>query len=251
MDIEVYISSGILELYVLDQLSPFERTEVEQMCVQYSEVDKEILAIEEMVEKLAVITSIQVPNNSKEKVLADIGITAPKSKIIESKSLHTGVSKFYKYWAIAASIVITLGVGYLYSIYQKIDIQHKEIAELKQQADTTKAELAILIDPAYQKINLANVDTTKKGTVAQVFWNKDDQKVFIALTTEGQLELDKQYQLWALVDGKPIDAGVIENNTKLQSAKSMSKADAFAITIEQKGGSPTPTLAALVCIANV
>jgi anti-sigma-K factor RskA len=60
-----------------------------------------------------------------------------------------------------------------------------------------------------------------------------------------QAPADKQYQLWAIVDGVPQDAGVITKNDKtirIQKMKSFGniKVNAFAITLEKEGGNPTP-----------
>jgi anti-sigma-K factor RskA len=62
-----------------------------------------------------------------------------------------------------------------------------------------------------------------------------------------QLANNKQYQLWALIDGKPKDLGVFDarqDNVMIQM-NDTKKAQAFAITIEKKGGVPTPTLDSL------
>ena len=52
----------------------------------------------------------------------------------------------------------------------------------------------------------------------------------------------KQYQLWALVGGKPVDAGVFELVSGIQRVKDIPEADAWAVTLEPKGGSISPTL---------
>jgi len=49
---------------------------------------------------------------------------------------------------------------------------------------------------------------------------------------------DKQYQLWAQIDGQMVDLGVFEHNDQLQRLKTTQKAEAFVITIEPRGGSP-------------
>jgi anti-sigma-K factor RskA len=50
---------------------------------------------------------------------------------------------------------------------------------------------------------------------------------------------DKQYQLWALMDGQPIDLGFIELDVQqkrlLVKMKNVQNAQAFAITLEQRG----------------
>jgi anti-sigma-K factor RskA len=56
---------------------------------------------------------------------------------------------------------------------------------------------------------------------------------------------DKQYQLWALLDGKPVDAGTFNVNSdsiQLQEVRNIANAQAFAITLEHKGGVRSPTL---------
>jgi anti-sigma-K factor RskA len=55
---------------------------------------------------------------------------------------------------------------------------------------------------------------------------------------------DQQYQLWALMDNQPIDLGVFEMKQEklLVKMKNVQKAQAFAITLEPKGGSTNPSL---------
>ncbi len=58
-------------------------------------------------------------------------------------------------------------------------------------------------------------------------------------------------QLWAIVEGKPVDAGMIDACSGLCKMKNISNASAFAITLEKRGGSPTPNLEQLQVIGNV
>ena len=55
---------------------------------------------------------------------------------------------------------------------------------------------------------------------------------------------DQQYQLWALLNNQTIDLGVFEVSEEklLVRMKNVQEAQAFAITLEPKGGSPNPTL---------
>ena len=59
------------------------------------------------------------------------------------------------------------------------------------------------------------------------------------------LPSDKQYQLWAIVDGKPVDGGMILTSKRgdkyrIQKMKTFGKAEAFAVTLEDEKGNPTP-----------
>ncbi|RYE01089.1 MAG: anti-sigma factor, partial [Sphingobacteriales bacterium] len=54
----------------------------------------------------------------------------------------------------------------------------------------------------------------------------------------------EQYQLWALLNGQPVDLGVFDLRQEklLVRMKGVQAAEAFAITLEPKGGSANPTL---------
>jgi anti-sigma-K factor RskA len=55
---------------------------------------------------------------------------------------------------------------------------------------------------------------------------------------------DKQYQLWAIFKGQPINLGSMEITQKrlLYAMKNVQKAEAFAISVEPKGSNPeTPS----------
>jgi anti-sigma-K factor RskA len=62
-----------------------------------------------------------------------------------------------------------------------------------------------------------------------------------------ELPSDRQYQLWALIDNDKKDLGVFDatRNNVILKMKDTKRAQAFAITIERKGGAPHPTLDSL------
>ena len=54
MDIKQYITSGILEIYVLERLEPAQMREVEAFALQYPEIRAEIDNIEQVLEDFAI-----------------------------------------------------------------------------------------------------------------------------------------------------------------------------------------------------
>ena len=65
---------------------------------------------------------------------------------------------------------------------------------------------------------------------------------------------EHQYQLWALVDGKPVDLGVFDAEDGvigLKDMKSIGTLQTFAVTLEPRGGSINPTLEKLMVIGNI
>ena len=69
------------------------------------------------------------------------------------------------------------------------------------------------------------------------------------------LPAGKQYQLWALDKGKPVDAGVLTVATAtgegIQHMKDVASAQTFAMTVEPAGGSVNPTLATMTVVGNI
>ena len=85
-----------------------------------------------------------------------------------------------------------------------------------------------------------------------------DPILYLHLAPSGLPEtpVGMQYQLWAIIDGKPVDAGMILSNSSgdkyhIQKMKSFGKAEAFAITLETQGGNATPTMDKMYVIAKV
>ncbi len=101
--------------------------------------------------------------------------------------------------------------------------------------------LAFYQNPDYLKINLTNVDG-KPDALVQLFWSKSTHYVYTSDISLPKPPEGKQYQLWAIVDGKPVSAGMLTAKNTPEQMSAFVKADAFAITLEKAGGSETPTL---------
>ena len=67
---------------------------------------------------------------------------------------------------------------------------------------------------------------------------------------------DHQYQLWALVGGKPVDLGVFDKTATdstidMKEMKSLALAQAFAVTLEPRGGSVNPTMDQMMVVGTL
>ena len=81
-------------------------------------------------------------------------------------------------------------------------------------------------------------------SLTTVYWNKQTKDVFLLINALPKAAAGKQYQLWAIVDGVPVDAGMLttEGADGLVKMSNIPKAQAFAITLENAGGAKTPTM---------
>jgi anti-sigma-K factor RskA len=249
VEINEIISSGLLELYVTGSASQEERLQVEAWAEQYPEVKQELEEMEEAMEQYAISQAVEPGTDLKEKIMARIAIPAA---VTLSDSPHKepaviyAIPPLYK-WAVAASIILLLGSILLnYTFYNKYKIASKDLQvaqqEMKKQqqlAQEMKGENELMRDRHA-------VPVVMKGpgeALAKIFWMQNTGDVYVDPSNLPEAPSGMQYQLWAIVDGKPVDAGMITTEKgvyHIQKMKSFGKAQAFAITLETAGGHPAP-----------
>jgi anti-sigma-K factor RskA len=88
------------------------------------------------------------------------------------------------------------------------------------------------------RLNGLKVAPKAKATAC---WCPDSKELYFSSESLPAPPSGMEYQLWAIVDGKPVDAGMIKMDSGMQKMKQISNATAFAVTLEKTGGSLTPT----------
>lgn len=258
MDIKAYIESGIIESYVLGMADDQERAELEQLSRQHPEIRAAIDAFEVSLEQSALATPMRPAAHVKANIfneLADEFITtesAPAAKVVNMPSVNMG---WLRYVAAASVILLVVSAAtnvYFYNQFRTATAQYQalltEKSSLMAQNDALQAKgldlyqgMQIMSDPAYTKVSMPGVKADE-NKLATVFWDKKNNEVYLIANRLPQTSTDTQYQLWAIVDGKPVDAGMIDSCNGLCKMKNIKNASAFAITLEKRGGSPTPNL---------
>jgi anti-sigma-K factor RskA len=275
LDVKKYISSGILDCYVLGSSSEKEMKEVECMALIYPEIKEELNKLELIFEKFAKASAIEPPPDLRLRILteidrvkqipADTRTQLELNDRIETKT----IIPFWLKIAVAASLTLLLAVGglWIYSDQRKNYFQQRmfasdeEIRLLKNQLDLLEEERKneayityVLAHQATIKINLGGTKLSPEST-ANIYWNTETSEVFLKVNLLPSPGPDNQYQLWAIVNNNPVDMGVFEIDKTLKGVLKMpylvKNAMAFAITLEKKGGSPTPTLSAMYVIGNI
>jgi anti-sigma-K factor RskA len=169
-------------------------------------------------------------------------------------------------WLIAASVALLLlsGLGnyLLYSRLQETEA-NLEVAQSEQSryAATQQAalkerdqELAVLRSADFRAVELKGTPKAPEA-VARVYYNPKTKAVYVDVRNLPAPPSGKQYQLWALDNGKPVDAGVLASATaagdSIQQMKDIASAQAFAMTVEDAGGVASPTLSTMTVIGNL
>lgn len=187
-----------------------------------------------------------IPENPKE---------SPAKAPFKSK---TTANSWPKHYAVAASIVLTLStLGNIY-LYQRSDTMRNSLDEIATNQQETRQKLAeseqrwaLLQRPSVKSIALNGVES-HPSLKAVVLWDSEQAAVYLSATTLPKAPAGKQYQLWAIVNGIPVDAGILplHGEETLVRMRDIPKAQAFAITLEQEGGNPTPTLSEMYVVGN-
>ena len=263
MDIKAYIESGILESYVIGALTSSEEQEVSQMLSQYPELREELKLIESGLEDFAMATAIPPAPGIDQLVYNKIFDT--NSTPIVNNPITSPCKKAWNYtYAMGALLLGSLMFGgYTYynaSVQQKeLDTIREEQAiyaenynEIKDQLDDLEDFVNVTKNKDFIHIPLAGTDNAPDAA-SVVYWNPNTEEVFFTIQNLKSLAEDQQYQLWAIIDGAPVDAGVFSPGKKpiyrLKNIKG--KPAAFAVTIEPMGGLPSPTLETMQVIGNV
>lgn len=271
-DISAYIESGILELYVLGDVSPEEKLQVEAMAAKHPAIKAELGEIERSMEVYAEENAIEPAEHLRSRVLNSILTNfaddrtfeteriEPKDKVIALPAQRT--NNFYKYAFAACLALLMASIVVLISMYNKLQDSNNTIAALQSDkqhfANTVslkEGELEVLQDASFKFLKLQATPKAPTGSHITVAWSPSKKKVWIDMKSLKMPENDKehQYQLWALVGGKPIDLGVFDANADtadMKEMKSTALADAFAVTLEPKGGSPTPTMDEMMVVGK-
>lgn len=125
---------------------------------------------------------------------------------------------------------------------EKLVVLETQNQVLAQEGKALKAsyqeEVAILQNPDFKIITLAGQPDYPTAK-ALIYFDKNKKEVYLSALKLPKAPTGKQYQLWAFVNGKPVNAGLIDENGNVLKMKSFDKVEAFAISLEAAGGSTT------------
>lgn len=251
MNAQEIISSGLLDLYAAGIATDAERQQVETWRQQYPEVAAELSAIEQGLENYAMANAVAPAANVKDKLFAQIN-TVAGAPVVNINTQPGKVVTFNGWkWAAAASIALLIGSAFFnYSLYNKAETATAKLTETEQQLNTAKAEADAMKNDI--EVVKQGLQVSLKGqpqmpdAKAKIYWMTGNGDVMVDASNLPDAPAGKQYQFWAIVDGVPVDGGLIITNDKgkkfrMQKMKSFGRAEAFAISLEKEGGNTAPT----------
>jgi anti-sigma-K factor RskA len=262
MDIEKYITSGVLELYVAGLLSEKENLEVHRYAMEYPEIMAEVKAIEAAVMEVA-RTAAPATLYPFEGLGDRLGTTAG-TKVISMEKKSTNWTS-YLGWA--ASILLAIGLFWVYTQNQKLQLQiqmaevnnallEQQIADANLSLENTQNLLGLLRDKNIKVVPLGGQEVSPTS-YAKAYWNKQEQKLFIDAIGLPEPPDGMVYQVWSLKLNPltPTSIGLLEDfildNNKVFALNNPNESEAFGITLEPAGGSESPNLEQLYALGAV
>lgn len=273
MDIQSYISSGKLELFLLGELTKREREEVLSLARSYTEIQKELDELGETLFAFDDMTGVVPSQEVKDKIFSNIESDFTlneglKQNALPAETKVVPISSPWKPFAIAASITAIVASGAAFYYADKYQQKNNQFTALLQDQSVLADNLNQVRQDFYQKDvqlekfvagDFKRVEMRGEGFEMQkdarvdVLWDQIENQVFIAVNNLNELDEEFDYQLWAIGDDGPVGIGIIKSSEKLtlQQMNTVAQAGAFAITIEPNGGSKAPTLEKLVVLGEV
>ena len=273
MNVQEYISSGTIETCVLGLSSNEEMQEFERMCAVYPEVRNAREAFELSLERNIRSNQAEPPAGLKGKIFAEIEIEAEQMRkdasppVLSDQALRPAMRAGWLRYVAAASVFLLIASTALnfyffsqykeyISKYDQLIASQNQMALVNQSLQTKLKDyasaLSLIKDPAMAIVKMPGTHPFP-SSLATVYWDTRSRDVYLLVNNLPKPASGSQYQLWALVDGKPVDAGVFDimEGLSFVKMKNIPKAQAFAITLEKKGGSAKPTMNAMYTLGKV
>lgn len=269
MDTQAYISSGVIESYVMG-FATEEETQILECIQKYNpEVRLAVFEAQQAMEELVTQHAVAPPKHLKNTIwnaIKEAEISENKSVGEEKTSVFTvsreknsSPQRNFKPIAVAASVLLLISVSIIAYEFQKQGKLENQLAALENQAAGEKQKYAQLeqkwemsTNSGMRTVLLEGVEN-HPGMRAMVYVEKTTNQTYLSIENLPVAPEGFQYQLWAIVDGKPVDAGLYDaaSTTLIQKMLTVDNPDAFAITLEKAGGNPTPTMEQLYVIGEI
>lgn len=273
MDAKQFIESGILETYAMGLASAEEAKLVAEMVARHPEVKAELNAIEDSMENFDQKNAVQPPVHLKEQILSKVSgsnfsVPGSENGKNETKVVSIATQKQNNVFRYAAAIAVFLLVGsvwYNFSLSNTLKEQEAKMASLTLKQDSLAAiaqsrdsltelfanridnmvqEMTLLKSPGMKSIELKGMADVAPDAKAMAFTNTATGEVYLEIMNLPEAPEGMQYQFWGIVGSTPVSAGMIPLEGDLSGIHPMTtvpNAVAYAISLEPKGGSSSPT----------
>ncbi len=255
MDINQYISSGIIEMYVMGLCAPNEKAELELLRTQHPQLNSAITAFEIVFEKNALQAATATTPQMDAAILKEL---QTKTTPVVTMPVYSTVKKinWLKPLTAAAVLLLVASCIFNYTLYKKTEAQQLAINKI------TSTPLPVTLPESdYNILRTKSITPVAMYGVGYhsicrctIFWDKNTGKAFMMIHHLVKPGSEKKYQLWAMVNNKPVNVGLIDDSIRdrfIEMQNVPADAKGFIVTLENAAGSTTPTLEETYLSGNI
>ncbi|TRZ41441.1 anti-sigma factor domain-containing protein [Robertkochia solimangrovi] len=234
------LDSDLLERYLIGETSYEENVRAEHFIQKYPEIREEYLILQDNLEHYSKSYATEAPLEIKDQILAQIA---------EENTTKTSGKTGMPWYFVAASIAALLFAVATVTLWKQNRLLSTENNTVVNQMQTLKSDIinansrlenlkskyAVLNDPETKKYVIVGNERAKNlKSVAYI--NPKERLTAINVLSLPELPEEKEFKMWAEVDGKMVCIGVLEQaDRKLMSLPFADKASSYKITIDNKG----------------
>lgn len=246
MDKEYILKEGLLEKFLLDDLTPDEAKAVELAISQDDDLKQQFLQIEADFERMALENAIPPPAHAKERL----------RNSLEGKTQNESIPKTWLGLAAGLALLFALTTFWMYSKWQSAQstldslqnrtvVMQERLDLLEENYELTNNRLQIINSPNTIPFVLAGNEKAKNSR-AVAYVNHNNKLVVVNPRGLPTLPQNQTYQMWGDVDGEMINMGLLPTDKDLVTLKYIDQAESLNITIEPAGGNDHPTVEQLI-----
>ncbi|MCQ0111189.1 anti-sigma factor domain-containing protein [Zhouia amylolytica] len=238
-DVKILLESDLLEKYLLGDITTLEETRIEHYIETHPEVAERYNELQENLEIYAKAHAKPIPVDIKSKVL----------EIIEKEDNHHSSKRGMPWYYVAASVaafafaattVLLWNQNRLLSteknsVASQISNLKNEIVATNSKLQDMKSNYAVLNNPETKKYVLSGNERARQlKTVAYI--NPEEKLSAINIVSLPNLSEEKEFQMWANVDGVLVHLGTLEKaDQKLLSLPYQEGIKGYKIYMVPKG----------------
>jgi len=250
---KTHIEPALIEQYILGLTTEAENREIGLYLAQNPAIAKEVKGNQIAIEDFAMEFTIDLPKKLKN----DKALKRVKSTLQVEPSVPP---KIKVNWLTGIAAIFALGFALMsFLLYQQQSNLQNQIASLKNNVNLLQDQNAQLVNQKTQlnqqfsfvkDVNTAHVHLkgarlSPKALII-VYWNESTKNAYLNVVNLPKIPADKSLQLWADVEGRMINMGVLETKkAELMKVPYIPNVESLNITLEPKGGSEKPNVAQL------
>ncbi|MEM9000572.1 MAG: anti-sigma factor [Bacteroidota bacterium] len=245
MDKKNIWEEGLLEKYLLDELSETERLSIEDALNKDKTLKAHFERLESDFERMAFENAIAPPSRIKSAIQHHL--EKQYSTIFFSPTLLVAASLAFLF--LLTTVLMYLrwqnAQDDLQTIQDQTLVLQERLNALEENYLSTNTLLKTINGPKTIPLVLHGNEMVPHAR-AVAYVNHDNKMVVVNAQGLPELPKDKTYQMWSDVEGEMINMGLLPTDQELVTLRYIEKAESLNITIEPAGGNDHPTVAQLI-----